>query len=1256
MQSKCPIEYSYNFDHKINVTWQSETGQIVTTECLNINNTLIKRHCSNGKWIPAITPQCPKRQKKFVPKCDKEDEEEGDFCIHYIPPNPKKTFPFNTSIESINDTLRIAKLFKNISEMWLPVLRREKYEKFVWLEPYAKEKNKVYEHPLLIASNKEINICNYECMAATNITIIKKSENEYNVEYIPKIVNCSIYLPTVYVYKKVNRYFVSNNKTEKYGSPLYYSTIGNKAFYIHNKCQKIAEPVHKEDNILIKHLVKNKTCGIGIKYAENAKNFVWESTNIVIDYTDWVPSTQFDFDKVVISENGWSLNNSNSIQCYVCEIDRSLYATDLILTNDENNLILTAYSYDMLFISIVCQADGLDDFQYEFNFKNVNVYNKISNEITTLNQRTVWKLLVNYKKSNKVEPNYFYCSGSLFPNGDHDSTTKKVFFGRNFYSEFAFEVTFRNHCMHHICDPYLNKNFTQTLPEISTKKQIIKNIRAMRILNIDETNGDIQLLYHAQIDKIVNINSAYEQLYKELIKINNDSSISINYESLKSCQGCLPNTTLVNNISLHWNFTEIGATGYNLNCIQENYLPITRMCSGNFWSGGTWMDVLGSCNNKTPELKNTKRLRNLQSKIKTLAITNISIALANLTRESSSWTPLDVIIISDIFKEMESNLTKTKNDTIVAKSVSEAISNLVATNQTSLKLLSTTLNTTNEILTSIESVMENIAQRNLDDRGVFQQVEPNFMYQLFDPFANNIAGIALIRPNTTDKNPSFTEYKTELLTADSNISQLIEIENLEAASYVPRILIDKIKSESKNTSVKISMMFYYNDSLFVESNTSTAKKLTKIFSISIPGYKNKTLYSSVPVIFRDFYPEQTIKLNCVFWGFEDNGGIWNDDVPSKEKYYFDKQIQVCKFNHLTNFALLFGLRNYENSESGESSQISENALIYLTAIGCILSIFGIFVIFITAIVFKHWRKLDGTKIILNVSFCILMQILFLYGNMKISPTIACIITGTLLHYSVLSGFMWSLIMAYLLYCRFVKVLENQTAPNLFLKAFFVGWIVPMIPVAIIHIVLNSTEAYMPNKMHDYSNYICYPDGNLLYISVYLPVGIVVLINIVIFCMILYKVHTNTKAMSKFRFDYKQREMFIIEVKLGIYLFFSLSLPWIFGFLTATQYCDYCVYIFVLTGSSQGFILFVYYVLFNKDILHLWIKLVRFDRRIFNSSAVTVTASRTNLTDQESEMDNIKQKTLENPKKKLHKLSNTEDKTEVLLFVVTFKHS
>lgn len=397
--------------------------------------------------------------------------------------------------------------------------------------------------------------------------------------------------------------------------------------------------------------------------------------------------------------------------------------------------------------------------------------------------------------------------------------------------------------------------------------------------------------------------------------------------------------------------------------------------------------------------------------------------------------------------------------------------------------------------------------------------------------------------------------------------------------------------------LKIVIKIYFNDHLFLEDHDITDKKVySKIISISIPGY-DRELPEMFPILMRT-HMNETKKheiianvLNsentdsCRYWNYS----TWADDGLEFQQD-FDNLIW-CGFSHLTPFAYLVG-GTYNLSISSDIiiiTSIHHEALDIITLLGCSLSLIGIFGIFITAITFRSWREKPGSKVLLQLSGAVALQmILFCFVNTEVLTShlieneiySSCIALGACLHYSVLVQFSWMLIIAFLQYKRYVKVIGNSRPTKFFTKTFLFGWCLPLIPI-ILMLIINK-DAYIPLNDEDNSK-ICYPGGQALYLAVVLPIALIIIANLIIFILIIYNIIRNTDGKVR----QNERKLAVRQARLSILLFFLLGFTWIFGLLAAMKAGILFSYLFCLTATLQGFVLFIYFIILDPITRKMW---------------------------------------------------------------------
>lgn len=239
----------------------------------------------------------------------------------------------------------------------------------------------------------------------------------------------------------------------------------------------------------------------------------------------------------------------------------------------------------------------------------------------------------------------------------------------------------------------------------------------------------------------------------------------------------------------------------------------------------------------------------------------------------------------------------------------------------------------------------------------------------------------------------------------------------------------------------------------------------------------------------------------------------------------------------------------------------------------------------TAFCFRSWREKAGTKVLLQLSLAIgLQMVLLLFINHeKYNYTLdtanevnRCIFLGASSHYFVLATFSWMLITAFLQFKRYVIVLGNLKPEHFFIKSFVIGWGVPLIPVAIL--LLVSSKSYIPEIYG-----ICYPHDLALYLGVLLPVGLIIAANLFVFLLVLYTILKSTSLTNSMRKSEKSQTL--NQLRVSVFLFFLLGLTWIFGLLVKSNILF--SYLFCLTATIQGFVLFIYFIIMDPLTRKFW---------------------------------------------------------------------
>lgn len=519
-------------------------------------------------------------------------------------------------------------------------------------------------------------------------------------------------------------------------------------------------------------------------------------------------------------------------------------------------------------------------------------------------------------------------------------------------------------------------------------------------------------------------------------------------------------------------------------------------------------------------------------------------------------------------------------------------------------------------------------QVNSDDGTITTQT-PNLIVYVIDPSIKNISGVALIKKTTqqqpNDERHDLTDYYIKTLYANQSSDELLNETNLEVATFVPAYLLTLLNASSSSSSsssstnatsstapvddpmplpqpIRIVISIYNNDRLFQDvQNERRVKSAGKIISVSIPGY-GSNLPSLLPTFLKSHAPENYTSSMCGYWNFESEYATWSDDgceFISKSQHLYEP-IVLCACSHLTHYSYLIVGTHFQSVDAdGDEddddvivTKTHEKALDMITLLGCLLSLLGVCGISVTAIFFRTWRQKPSSIVLLQLSGAIALQMILLcFVNTEYSAMyliierkfIACVVLGALLQYSILVAFSWMFITAHLQFVRYVIVLGPQRSNRFFLKTFLMGWGLPLIPVVIV--VALAPDSYVQSVTSTMDNYdgICYPSGTSLYFGLIAPIGMIIVANLIIFILIIYHILIGPNANIRST----KRTMAIAQLRLSVFLFFLLGLSWIFGFLASIKSGIIFSYLFCLTATIQGFVLFIYFIILDSNTRKLW---------------------------------------------------------------------
>lgn len=365
-----------------------------------------------------------------------------------------------------------------------------------------------------------------------------------------------------------------------------------------------------------------------------------------------------------------------------------------------------------------------------------------------------------------------------------------------------------------------------------------------------------------------------------------------------------------------------------------------------------------------------------------------------------------------------------------------------------------------------------------------------------------------------------------------------------------------------------------------------------IFTICFPA----ELPGNLPFILRQ---SSTVRLKtstqsgCGYWNY--STWISTGVQTNSPQHSAAGDLILCSTNHLTQFSYLIEGSYRQNDLRDEIlvTAAHRQALDIISLIGCTLSLLGLIGIWLTALLFKSWRSQASNKVLLNLCVALTLQmVLFLFVNTDDTSQYLiehhnftkCVVLGALLQYSILVLFTWMLIVAILQFQRYVTVIGFNRPQHYITKSAFVAWGLPLLPT--ISVALLDGQSYIPSSYQLATDTgICYPSGNGLHFGVILPVSLIVLANFTVFLYVFYSIsHTLSLSMQR-----HEKQMIIKQIRLSILLFFLLGISWIFGIFAFMKAGIAFSYLFCLTATLQGFVLFIYFVILDENSRLCWQK-------------------------------------------------------------------
>lgn len=1042
------------------------------------------------------------------------------------------------------------------------------------------------------------NLCNDMCLSV-NIT-----QSSVGKPFIPTVEACAN-VNSVLCVSRANsvvhkvgcstrdyyRVGYSTNNTSCYSikvlsEPLSIEDLDGSQMVIQLSCEgnKIFDIDNLEAHIIYRQLAlatklgKQERCLFGILSLNTIiKQYEWNQIDYdAITFTNWDKSVDFspvfpeDRYLTVNSDGKWRWEKNAT--CIICAMDDTPFPSKLMLWFDNRNseLILKVTNQEYLWKEKNSKMGFLCFANIAKNYTEVPV-------ICTGQSGSY--LLTN------VGAGEYWCSGHLIQTIDLVKSNDVYAFGM------VFSVYVEYHCEEVCTEPFDHTDKLEYFLSSLIDEDLMK-IKDMKYIDhdTDYTDQDVKIVFHVTLsveEEILHDNEhngiglSEDQLYTyyALKKLNSlhKGDVLFDILSVTSTKFCLPDSILSPDV-LNWKAAKVGET---VELLIECF-NFTRKCSSNeSTTAAVWDDytIQFTCNNQTETSRSLIDLHDSfrSSRQTPEVISNLSTTLHNVTLNE-----VDVFLVSELFEKITNFVL---SDQVCLsycdlKNVFEIFNSLMLIPK-DVAVASSQLNSTNSLLASFDEILIHQANNTLTHHesfpGVVMAIKSSLVANyILDPVVSSFSGIAFLKNNATE-NRDFLSYSVRFLQPNQSIETLLKDENLILASFVPQKLIETWKSP------KIIFTLFFNDILFQSQKHQELSSDGSIISLTILNSDSK-LSSSIPFIFKpnislshqsSYMPAQF----CGYWSFISEIGWESTGCILNELSLQISDTILCECSHLTHFG------NLVNTDI-LFDELNEKVLNLITLAGCALSLVGIIGIFLTAVVFRSWRNKSSSKFLLQLSAAIALQmilLIFINSDDDILVTISgnvygCIATGALIHYSILVMFFWMLIIAYLQFIRYVIVFNQIATANFLLKSSIFGWGMPMLPVFIV--VAVDPTSYIPSS----SVKFCYPGGYGLLFGLLIPIFLIVLANIFVFIAVVISLIKGSSKSSACKINEKNEAIWS-QLRLSVFLFFILGLSWIFGFLSDRSIL--LSYLFCLTATLQGFVLFLYFVILDPVARNLW---------------------------------------------------------------------
>ncbi|CAC5416741.1 unnamed protein product [Mytilus coruscus] len=244
----------------------------------------------------------------------------------------------------------------------------------------------------------------------------------------------------------------------------------------------------------------------------------------------------------------------------------------------------------------------------------------------------------------------------------------------------------------------------------------------------------------------------------------------------------------------------------------------------------------------------------------------------------------------------------------------------------------------------------------------------------------------------------------------------------------------------------------------------------------------------------------------------------------------------------------------------------------LSLICSLVSIVSLVITLFIYSVFKKLRTIPGINNMMLSLHLLAAHSFYLFGFNATWNDKLCSALGLLTHYFWLASVLWMHICTVHMFRVFfimkMKPTVKQSKRVLVVYSLYAAIISGLLVSSNITYYLTSDHNKQTTGYLGYGGDKCYITiTNMVLFTFAIPVGILLVSNIAMFCLVIYKIENLPEVNSNNR---KDRNMFIIYAKLTC----LTGITWIFGFIYEWIQVSALSYTFILFNASQGLFIFL----------------------------------------------------------------------------------